>query len=522
MPRARAKPQPAAAPPPSLASLPDEDVRGRYTAVGYRTARTIRAEGRTSAAASGRQHLMYDRRTLVDQARELARDHGIFEGMIERAVNYIVGNGWGLQARTKSEKWNRDAERLWRDRWTHGRPEIKGVLDGGSCERMVCRELLTVGETATLKVEHEGQPCVQIVESEQLTGRGQALEGYEADAYGRPTKWYVAPYGAGGVVQPSKAQPYTPPGDILYMADPKRPSAVRAAPPCQAAFAMLHRISDVCDSEAISWQLLARLAISVTREGAEKQAWAGSKADPLKTGDTAGQVSIRVQEFDYATIFHGPPGAKIAGIDHNLPGANFPASLTMFMRLLGLPLGLPLEVVLLDWTKSNYSQSRAVLEQAYQTFLRWQQLIEHGFLRPVYDWYIEQWIAAGDLGDRGDATAAEWIKPTFPWLDQYKEAQAYGMQVDRGFATHASVCKGLGGERSDIVDAREAEIRDAIARATKIKADTGVRVPWELFSGNQYSQIAESSRVAAEGRASEDQQDKQPDDEQEQPDDADD
>ena len=455
--------------------------RGTYTALGFRAARTATVYGRSPVGASAAQHEQYDRVRLINQSREFMRDNGIYHGMIERAVGYIIGDGFKVQAKTKSAKWNQDAEALWRDFWR--RPEVKMIQSGRRVERMVARELLVAGDTGAIKTRAKGR--IQIIEAEQVAGPQMKDDGVKTDSNGTPYKFYICPY-RNGRVDLNSAKTYTP-DEFLFMTDPQRPSGIRAVPPCQAAFPMLHRINDVCDAEAIAWQLLARMAVAITQPDADIEAYNSSAEDPIKGSDTDGDLATRVTEMDYAMIFHGAPGDNIAGIDRNIPGKDFPQSLLMFLRLLGLPLGLPLEVILLDWTKSNYSQSRAVLEQAYQVFLGWQLLIEDFFHRPIYEWKIRQWINEGKLGKRKDSLAHEWIKPTFPWIDQLKEAQAYGAKLDRGFATHGQVCKSLNADRDDIVAAREAEVLDAIERAQKIEKATGKEVPWEIFCGLEHS-----------------------------------
>jgi len=455
---------------------------GTYGALGYQSATVASREGRSAIGASGEAHARYDRIKLINQSREFMRNNGIYRGMIERAVSYIVSNGFGLQAKTNDEEFNKAVEKLWNDNiegfWK--RPEIKGILSGRRVERMVCREILITGDHGVI-LTNKGK--LQLIESEQITGGSKLPDGIEKDAFGAPKKFWVASYNRWGRVSGVKPRPYDP-KDFLFITDPDRPSAVRGVPPCQASFPMLHRINDVCDSEAIAWQLLARMAVSINRKEGPTLGYAESREDPNKSAEDAeGDLATRLTELDYALIFHGEEGEEVKGIERNIPGKNFSDSLIMFLRLLGLPLGVPLEVILLDWTKSNYSQSRAVLEQAYQTFLGWQFLLEDFFYVPVYEWKVRSWIKEGKLRDVDDRFAHEWIKPTFPWIDQLKEAQAYGAKVDRGFATHAQVCKSLNAERQDIVDARESEVRDAIQRAKKIQKETGVAVPWQIFAG---------------------------------------
>jgi capsid protein len=273
--------------------------------------------------------------------------------------------------------------------------------------------------------------------------------------------------------------------DVLFLSNPERPSQLRGIPACQSAFPMLHRINDVCDSEAIAWQLLSRIAVSITREQGAEIAYTESKEDENKSSDeTEGDLARRVSELDYALLFHGQPGEAVKGVERNIPGMQFSESLRTFLRLLGLPLGLPLELILLDWTQSNYSQSRAVLEQAYENFVGWQAEMIDGFYEPLFRWKIEQWRSdSNSKVTENPKLELGWVTPTFPWIDQLKEAQAYGEQLDRGLITHTEVCKSRHSDRDEIVVRREREIRDAIDRAKKISEDTGVEVPWQIFAG---------------------------------------
>ncbi len=449
---------------------------GRYGSLGYRSARIAGREGTYAIGASGEAHQNVSRGQLINQSRQFMMNNGIYEGMINRAVSYIVGNGFDLQMKSKSPSYNEKVEKLMKQQ--RRRPEIRQLITGKKNDRMICRETLVAGDTILIKTK---SGLLQHIEAEQLAGQSPNEDGIKKDEFGKPIKYYIGPYSKHGRADRGRAGGYDP-DVILFITNPQRPSATRGVPICQSVFPMLHRINDVCDSEAIAWQLLARIAVSVNREGGDELAISESKADPGKT-DTEGQLTTRLTELDYALIFHAGTDEEIKGVEHNIPSKNFSESLRMFLRLLGLPLGLPLELILLDWTQSNYSQSRAVLEQAYQSFLDHQEALEDFYYIPYLEWQIRRWRKAGLIAERKDGFDQEWIKPTFPWIDQLKEVQAYGEKIDRGIVTHAMVCKSLKTDRGDVVDAREREVRDAIDRAKKIKDDTGIDVPWQIFCG---------------------------------------
>jgi capsid protein len=455
---------------------PDVETRMGYSASGfYKSASIASTDGISWQAGNGDQMLAVDRPTMVEVSRHFYRNNPIYKGMIDRSAAYIVGNGFGLQVRSKGDGYNSEVESLWSEFMED--PEVRGIHKGNAFDRMLCTEVLQTGETINLKTD-TGK--VQLIESEQLCGKTGRTDGIAKDTYGRPKSYKIFKYATTGSLD-LKSEAAIPAESVMFIANRDRPSSTRGVPPLQSTFANLHRINDVCDSVAIAWQMVSRIALIRTQEQAAEQAYGQSKTDPkAKEGDLA----QRVTNLGYALMFNANTGETLAGIDHKIPTQNFTESLRMYMRLLGLPFGLPLELILLDWTQSNFSQSRAVLEQVYRTFLYWQELLELGFYRPCLKWKIEQWTAEGRLKPRAkDGTRHEWIKPTFPWINLLEEAKAHGEKVERAFATHGTVCKSLNLDRVEVVEARQAEIEDAIERAQAIEAKYKVKVPWEYFAG---------------------------------------
>jgi capsid protein len=105
------------------------------------------------------------------------------------------------------------------------------------------------------------------------------------------------------------------------------------------------------------------------------------------------------------------------------------------IRLLGISLGLPLEMVLLDYSQSNYSSSRAANLQAQRSFRMIQELFIDQVLSRIYRWRISKFIKDGELDDRPDSWSHRWSAPNFPQLDPQKEAQGKMLEVDAGHKT---------------------------------------------------------------------------------------
>jgi capsid protein len=149
----------------------------------------------------------------------------------------------------------------------------------------------------------------------------------------------------------------------------------------------------------------------------------------------------------------------------------------------GLPLGIPLELVLMDWTKSNFSQSRAVLQQMRQNFAQLQQLLVKKIMVPIYEWRIRQAMSDGELPANAGWSNIEFVTPPFPSLDPKQESEAYGQQIDRALTTKARLLKSLGYDFEELTSERQAEIADCMRRAKELEAQHGQSVPWEILYG---------------------------------------
>lgn len=451
---------------------------GRYSALGYRSAsRLSQVDGISITGGwSGDAHADLSREKMVAISRDLMRDNPIYRGIIGRCVSYVVGKGFALQARSVDAAWNAKAEALWNEFWQY--PEVRGTMSGKRVESMVFQEMLATGDAFAAFVTRPGNTefNLQLFESEQCTPDKPSIDnGVITDEYGAPLKYNLVGYGRGGMVKKGTKN-FIDAANVIHVFDHERPSASRGVPALQSTFGMLHRINDTCDAEAIARQMLAHLALSVTRAEGQARAYEESEADPADS-------EFRIQELDYATIFHCAPGESIAGINRNIPGADFEPSMLLFLRVLGLPLGLPLEIVLLDWTKSNYSQSRAVLQQAFENFCYWQNLLKSKSMSRIYRRKLAEWIKAGKLEPVDRMEAHEWVAPSFPWLDELKEIQAQERKISLGMMSHAEGCKLMQRDREEVVRARVEEITDAINKAKEVEKATGVLPPWQILCG---------------------------------------
>ena len=475
--------------------LATADRRGYYSARGYQTASVLTThDGYIAPSGSGESLAEYDRSTLQRLSRAFYRNNEIYKGIVDSAVRYTVGSGFQLKCRADDPQAAARVEAAWNTWWKD--PEVRHCLDGPALLEMICREEIIAGDSGSILTNKR---LVQIVEAEQIAAK-TPTDGIRKDAYGAPQGFYVCPYGRGGYIDYAKKAYYAA-KSFVFVSNQERPSSLRGIPAAQAAFPMLHRIGDVIDSEAISAQLQARMALAVTRELGPMLGQAESTPDPALEGKD-GQADTRFAETGYALIAHLQPGEKVEPIQRSAPSSQFVGSVKFFLRILGLPLGLPLEILLLDWTGSNYSQSRGAIIQAGVNFSRRQQRLWRQALDPIFEWWLANAVRSGEVA-AADAPAAEghsWIAPSFPWLDLGQEADANALMIETGMTTLDQVCHSLNRDRGAVLAGRKREIAEAIGVAKELEAAHGVKVPVGVPGGSQAAADPGRARPAEEQR----------------------
>jgi len=450
--------------------------QGFYGLTGYQSVSSMQKIDRTyPTSAAGVRHEAVSRATMVAQSREFVRNNLLYRGILQRCIDFMIGDGIKLAAKDAK------VDALW-EAW-YPQAEITGRYKGNKLDRAVALEWLTTGEGIGLKIRGGS---VQLIESEQVPqSTGAVPEGIITDEYGKPVEFRVAPYINGNLGRAHKVKAT----DVLFICERERPSSLRGIPVLQQAFPMLHRINDVLDSEALAFQILSRVVMKHLSDHGPLSKGTDNVTGAAATGD------VTVTELPFGLIFEGSIDDELMPMERSIPGRDFPQSIATFCRFLGLPLGLPLELVLLDWTKSNFSQMRGALLMCDKRFHGLQDSIIQDWHEPLFQWKRQQWIAQGLIADTPETLDHEWIRPPFPWVEPEKEAMAQGKIIELGLGSHTNACKARSIERARLLPILKKETTEAIALAKEIETETGVIVPWQHFAGRAVGKT-ESAVVA--------------------------
>ena len=111
------------------------------------------------------------------------------------------------------------------------------------------------------------------------------------------------------------------------------------------------------------------------------------------------------------------PGDKVAPFTPGRPNTAYPNFVENVLRHIGTGLNLPFELLLKDFSKTNYSSARAALMEAWRYFNGRRQWLASHWAKPVYELWLEEAINKGLIEAPGFYqykafwTRCKWIGP---------------------------------------------------------------------------------------------------------------
>lgn len=163
-------------------------------------------------------------------------------------------------------------------------------------------------------------------------------------------------------------------------------------------------------------------------------------ADSADTGTSSHEVRTLDGPGWYFDNLRG--GVELKSYDTKRPNVNFGAFVDKVMELVGAAIGEPAEVLKMSFNQ-NYSASRASLLLFWNTVQRWRSDLTAWFNQPVYEQWLAEEVAAGNIEAPGFNsvlgrrawTRANWVGIGLPSIDPLKEANAAAIRVGEGFST---------------------------------------------------------------------------------------
>lgn len=451
---------------------------------GYRNARaSTQATPWTGIERSPDAENYTDLQLLRARSQELNRDDPIGAGVTQTFADNVIGTGISPQARTGDPKKDSALEAVWRTR----RPSLYLGAGVGESEgqRLVFRKLLEDGGILIKKAKRTPDEPVwfELVEACRVdipvylqgaiyqNGR-VVYRGVEKDEYGIPVAYHVrVSYPVEAVNVPTQFKTVrVPVEDAIYPKLLLRPGATHGTP-------MFHPIlQDFRDLDLLLLASLKRVQIAACLSIFIKSPQQAATLFDV----TAEQYGYKLdQALEPGMIFKLYPEESIDTVSPNFPTPELVPFIITFARRIGSALGVSWQVVLKDFSTSNYSAARTDLLEARQRY----GVFQHYMIENVLSWQwrtvMEDARLLGDPRMRGiapeDVEAVQWIVPGWRWVDPQKEAAATQITLAIGLTTLRDEAAALGKDWQDLV--RQTLAEEKFERA--LRAEMGLPDPDE-------------------------------------------
>lgn len=489
-----------------------QEYRADYAAAKPSRFRRTRSGLGGTADAHYADEAMYFR--VIETMRDMERNDPILRSTLGIAVNQQVQGGFRYDPKTPDLALNKELKLWWSD-WADDprRCDIAGKLTFQRGEIILTRAGIRDGDMCVLPLE---SGHLQYMECERLKTPFRSVRnivhGVELDDTRRPTAYYFTR----GLIDPmarvervgdmSRVEAYDEDGfpQVFHFLNETRSTQTRGVSEFIAAQDMLGVRDDV-EFALLIKQQLAAMVVGEWENTSPNAAPPGAVGEQRNViGPTGGLVTL--EDVEPGTILNPPPGKKFKLHASMITSQESLQHMRQIMQIVGLQVAMPLIMMLMDASETNFSGWRGAIEIARSMFRDNQRNLRSHHHRWVAEWRM-RWemrqprSAMGKSLRRayarhGDALFRHgWQLPAWPYIQPAVDAQADALKLSTMLSSPRRVAADRGHEWDEIVDEtiedNTSAITKAIIASKKIYAKTGESVHYrellnrDLFKGGQ-------------------------------------
>ncbi|MHC4122905.1 MAG: phage portal protein [Planctomycetota bacterium] len=413
----------------------------------------------TGLIASADLHL--DSLTL-GKLREFCRMHdrrtGLFSGMLDRAIDNIFGADFDFIPRTADKEVNKIVKAYITRQMQKENFDAPGLMDFVEGCHTTLRAIWNDGDNLWVK---QANGSVMAYEADQIDTPADKKDnitlGVEKTPQGRPVALHIkqrpnakdSGYASTAGITSARIKIQ----NTIWPAYRKRFGQTRGLPFIAAALSSYGRLNNYLEFESLAAEGAAMQGMKITKQPDEGTLPGVTQNKDTKTSSTFDQV----QKWEPFMVWDLLPGEDVDTVSAERPSDSFTPYIMMMCRIIGVAVGYPIELMLLDFSKGNFSGQRAAMQEARRSFRRWQGFCQKKICQPWYTWQIVRGIASGKLPARPDIYNVSYQWPGWAYVEPYKEANANKVCILTNQKSVSECIRSRGLEPQEVFDEIEAE-----------------------------------------------------------------
>lgn len=453
---------------------------------------------------------------VIEYARDMDRNDAIVGQMVDRAVMNTVQNGFQADPQTGDESVDADLfARFAAWAASPGECDAGGEFTFADMQEHVLRATLVDGDIFALPLD-TGR--LQLVEAHRCRTPGNVsgrwfsrilgalgvaprleplrtglVHGVLMDEFRARLAYYFAAddvdatYGMVSAGSVEEYPAFAPDGEplVYHVCNPKRITQTRGVTAFAPVFDLMGMLEDINFAKLVQQQIVSCIAF-IRKRPIDFKGGARGQTGPRTTDEMSDGASRLIEDIAPGFSVEGAPGEEITGFSPQVPNPEYFEQARLILQMIGVNLGLPLVMLLMDASDTNFSGWRGAVDQARMGFLRNQRWLKDRFHNKVWRWKLLSWASE----DSALAAAAKqlgpaffnvrWNSPRWPYIQPLQDAQADELRLKAGLTSPRRLHAERGQDSDEIVDERIADneraIRGAIEASRRVASDLGVTV----------------------------------------------
>ena len=451
----------------------------------------------TPGAGSADADLLPDLAALTSRSRDLGRNNGLMAGALQTYRDNIIGAVMRLSATPDYRLlgWDRNQAREWGN---IVEPRFRSWADTTECDAARTSTLLSIAQQSLTGAMLNGDAIVlplwlprvdarwstrlMTIEADRLctppwlAHNPKIRGGIEFDQHGAPVAYHIQRHHpgdlqgnfaihTGGFQQWDRIPAFTAWGRrrVIHLHDKDRSGQSRGKPLISAVLRDFKMAGDYASNELQASVANSLVAAFLESDLSQDASAALFGEDPRGQWNTSLKEAKSLRKLSGGAIIPLPVGAKLSSFAPSRPNAAFEAFMLASLRHIAAGMNISYELLLKDFSKSNYSSARATLLEVWRYFNGRRRWLSDVLLRPVYELWLEEAINAGEVAapdfytNRYAYCRCRFIFGGRGWVDPVKEAQAAAMRMASGISTLEMECAEQGLDYEEVMDQQAVE-----------------------------------------------------------------
>lgn len=436
----------------------------------------------------------------IEKSRDMERNDAIVGHTTGQATANIVQDGFTLDPRTGDLVLDDELYYRWIEFSENAKNcDIAGEYVFHDYEMHACHSMHRDGDCAIIGTETGHLQFVEAHVIQTVTTTPNCFLGVEKDEFGKRIRYHFVEEGEYPSFSKKQAEPidvYNGDGfrQLFHVYNSQRMTQTRGVTAYAPIFALAGMFEDINFAKLVQQQITSCFAIFRKKTAVQAGPNINRGYGASQTETTASGTRY-LENIAPGMEIIGEPGEELQGFSPNVPNSEYFTHVKLMLQLIGVNLGLPLCLVLMDGSETNFSGWRGAVDEARKGFRANQRNLIKRFHTPCYRLKVWQWMqedpalrAVARLSGI-DVYGHKWNAPRWAYIDPVGDAQGDMLRLQNGLTSPRRLHAERGAEWQEVADEIVEDMAYAISKAKNAAVrinntiDDGQPVHWrELIS----------------------------------------